>query len=328
MMKENEIRIAAAVLLGLFFLSVFYGIYQTLYLMKQQEILKQAWEKSVRVLDEKNQTRKKLEKQSASLYGAMENRSLAARLDGMLAYSGLQTRHPFITAERCMAVLLTTDCMAGIAIWLLSGTLLLSLGVVVLVPAAFFPVMHTLCYIRQKRIDEETLHCLDVMEMQALSGVDVIEIIRKTALKVREPLRAELLNTAIDAGNSGNTSQAMRRLCNRIENKYLKDIILNLDICSRFKANYREVITTGKKIYMKDAANRNKLKKLHRNTLMFFLVLVCVGIICLKLIGSMVAGNGSVIRLLWSYGTVGQLVLIYLGAVIVCSIWSSLMKAL
>ncbi len=327
-MNENEMKILVAVLLLLFFGGVFHTVYQALYLAKQQEVIRRAWEKSVKILEAKNRTRKKLEKKSVSLYGEMEKKSLPAKLDGLLAYSGLYTRFPRLTAEKYMAALLAASCLECLALWLLTNAFFLSLGIMLLTLALVTEGIHILCAVRRKRIDDEALHCLDVMELNALTGMDIIEILRKTALKVREPLRTELLNTVIDAGNSGNASQAMRRLCSRMDNKYLKDMILNLEICSRYQANYGEVLKAGKKIFMQDAANRERMKKLHKNTLMFTLVLILVGYVCLQMMSGMVAGEGNAILMLWGRGTAGQLILSYLGAVSVCSIWRSLIKAL
>lgn len=327
-MNEKEIKAAVVLFMALFFAGVFYTVYQLLLLLRRQAVMKRAWEKSIKVLEEKNQTRKMLEKKSAGLYGETEKHSLPAKIDAILAYSGLYTRFPRLTAEKCMAALLSAGCMEIIMLGLFGCPLWKCLGITAITQLVVLEAVRLLRAVRKKQVENELLHCLDVMEMNAFTCTDIVEILRKTALKVKEPLRTELLGAVADAVGSGSSAQALKRLANRIENKYLKDMILNMEICSRYRANYGEVLQAGKRIFLQDAVNRERMKKLHRNTLMFTLALVLIGAACLQMMGGMMAeGGGNALTMLWNKGVAGQAVLVYLGCVTLGGIWSSFIKA-
>lgn len=297
-------------------------------LLKQYEILKNAWEKSLKVLDAQNQTRKRIEKQTVSLYGEMEKRTFIAKLDAILAYSGLYRRFPGLTAEKSAAGMLTALGLITMLLWFITGKILIGMGAAGLMLCIAYESFHTMRAIRKRKIDAEILHCLDMMEMTAVSSRDVLSIIGKTAVKVKEPLRSELLSAVVDAEHSGDTSQALRRLTNRIENKYLKDLLLNLDICSKYTESYQDVLKASKKIFLQDSVNREKLRKLYKNTLQFILVMTGIGIFCLQAASRLMAAEENVIFLLWHSGTAGQVILLYLLCVITGSIWHSGMKAL
>lgn len=327
-MSEKEIRVCIIIALILCFISIFYTTYQFLYLLKQQEVIRRAWEKSIKVLDAKNQSRKKLEKQSSNLYGDMERKTVFAKIDALLSYSGLYTRFPKLTAEKCMASVLIGSCMEGIILWFALSSLWKSLFIVLLTLIVIVECLNILCAVRRKRIDGEVIHCIDMMEMGAQTSTEVIQILRKSAVKVREPLRSELLSTVVDAENCGNSSQAIRRLCNRIDNKYLKDILLNLDICSKFKANYQDVLRAGKRIVKQDVANREEIKKLYINTSRFIVFIIGIGLLCLMSMGKLTGTNQNVFIALWNTGTAGQVIIWYLGIITIGSLWRSIVKAL
>lgn len=327
-MKTYWIKGFIIFILILLFLTLFAAVFQMFALLKQHDILKRAWEKSLRVLDEKNRHRKALEKKSSSLYGELEKKSFVAKLDSNLAYGGLYTKFPKLTAETFLAAMLAGSFVVFIAFLLLTGHVGVSFAVL---GVAWSAVYESICFVRavrRKRIEEEILHCLDLLEMNALTSTDIIQIIGKTAVKVKKPLRTELLSAVTDAEHSGYSSPALRRLCNRIENKYLKDLILNLDICSRFKANYGEVLKAGKKIFMQDMANRQRMKKLYKNTFMYAMLMTGIGFFCLQQAGRLLYGSGDMITMLWTGGSAGRIILIFLGAVAFGSMWRSAVKAM
>lgn len=327
-MNENTMKILIMICFCIFFAGVFYTVFLFFSLLKQYEILKNAWEKSLKVLDAQNQTRKRIEKQTVSLYGEMEKRTFIAKLDAILAYSGLYRRFPGLTAEKSAAGMLTALGLITMLLWFITGKILIGMGAAGLMLCIAYESFHTMRAIRKRKIDAEILHCLDMMEMTAVSSRDVLSIIGKTAVKIKEPLRAELLSAVVDAEHSGDTSQALRRLTNRIENKYLKDLLLNLDICSKYTESYQDVLKASKKIFLQDSVNREKLRKLYKNTLQFILVMTGIGIFCLQAASRLMAAEENVIFLLWHSGTAGQVILLYLLCVITGSIWHSGMKAL
>lgn len=174
---------------------------------------------------------------------------------------------------------------------------------------------------RNRKISEELLHCIDLMEIHACTTEPVIEILRKTAGQIKDPLRSELERTVDDARYSGQTSAALRRLCNRVEQKYMKDLILNLEICSQAKANYKEVLSAAKRIFIQDMANEEKMRKLNQNTFGFTLLLGMVGIIGLNSILSFFTAEEGAFLVLWKSGNMGKGIVLYLLMVAGTGLW-------
>ncbi len=323
----EKVKIVMPICLIVVFCSLAYGIYQLLFLFRFHEMMKRAWEESVRVLDVKRQTRKKLEKKTSALYGEMEKKTFMAKIDSHLSYSGLGTRFPKLTAENFTAVLALIISLE----WLVLSLILRNMGqgliTAVLTGFLVFEGLHFLRAMRYRRISSELLRLIDTLEMQALTCKDVIQMLCFSAEKVKEPLRSELFFTVIDARHCGNSSKAIRRLCNRVEHRYAKDLFLNLDICSRGKANYREVIRTAKKIVMQDLANSAKLKMLYRNAFFFTVALSGIGFVCMNVMLQMTVGQGNLWSL-WQDGGIGKACLVYLGAVSLGGAWHFAKKML
>lgn len=325
-MRETVFRILVPVLLGLLFLSLFETVYRFFYLLRQHEVLKRAWEKSVKVLDQKNKNRKELEKKQEVLFGEMERKNLSAGLDRLFAYSGIYSRFPHLTAEKFTSVLAVGICMETVLVWLLSGRLFTALAAAAVTLTVILELLKLLRAVRRRKIEEESLHFLDLLEMNALTSQDVIQIFRKTAAKVSDPLKTELFNMVADAEHSG-ASAAVRKLAGRVENPYLKDLFLNLEICSRYKANYGEVISAAKKIFQQDAAAREKLRKLYQNQFGYIVVLLVIGAACLQGMCSGMTGGGNVFVILWQSGGAGRLIAEYLAAASALGLWRSGVRA-
>lgn len=297
---------------------VFYFLFSSFNVYK---MLKKAWEESVRVLEQRKINRKTEESRYVALYGEMEKRHLTARVDNLLSYSGMYTRFPNLTAEKLIAVVIAE----GVCILLCSGIFLQSLAVAVLITGGIIYVQwQGLEYLRVRRnrkICEELLHCIDLMEIHAYTTESLVEILTKTALQINGPLRSELERTVDDARYSGQTSAALRRLCNRVEQKYMKDLILNLEICSQAKANYKEVLIAAKRIFIQDMANEQKMRKLYQNTFWFTLLLGMVGIFGLNSILSFFTAEDSAFFILWKSGNIGKGIVLYLLIVAGAGLW-------
>lgn len=326
-MSDKQIQITVTILLIVLFGSMFYAVHHFFYLMKQHEVLKNAWEKSIKVLDTKKQNRKKLERKATALYGEMEHKTIMAKLDATLSYSGIYAKFPKMTAEYIVSIVMIFALIIGIATWFFSKKLLYALIGMVGIIAILYEAMLTIRLFRNKKITDELVHFLDVAEMGSLTRKDVVSILKYSAFKVKEPLRTELLLTVLDAEHTGNSSLALRKLINRVENKYLKDLLLNLDICSKFKANYSEVLKATKKIFLQDVANREKLRKAYQNSLSYNVVMVIVGFFVIQLFGGVVQVDNT-FAALWGSGIIGQLIILYLVGMSVFSIWTSAIKTI
>ena len=309
--------------LTVFFVSLFIGIYLLFQMLNFHKILKKAWEESIRVLDQRRVNRKTEEKRYSALYGEMEKKHPIARLDAVLAYSGLYTRFPNLTAEKLVAVMMLEGAVLLIATWIISDSLLFAMLIVLLILYVETQVFQFCRAVRNRKINSELLHCIDLMEIHSYSTDSIVEIIRKTSMQVREPLKSELERAVDDAEFSGQVSAALRRLCNRIEHKYLKDLFLNLEICSHAKTNYKEVLSAAKKIIIQDMANIEKLRKMYQNSFLFALLLGVVGIIGLNSMLALFGGGNNALDFLWQSGEFGKMIVVYMLAVAALGLWST-----
>lgn len=316
-----EKKILLVVSLGALFAGLFYGFYQLFYLLRVHENLKRAWEKSEKVLKERRESRKSMEREVESLYGEMEKKSLMAKIDCTLTYSGLNTRFPVLTAEKLVQRFFLFLCVEVICIFFICRDMAFTLTAAAFTALLVREVLQFIRAVRKKQINDEFLHCIDYMEINASASNDIIEIIRMTALKVKEPLKSELFTVVFDAKHCGNKSEALRRFCNRIEHKYMKDLILNLDTCSRQKENYKEVLKEAKKIMLQDLANQERLRKMYRNTFFFTLALGIGGQMMLQFIASGFMGGGNVLKILWESGVGGKIITLYCTGVFAGSVY-------
>lgn len=321
MAREEILRIVVSVALALLFLTILLSIYQFLYLLKQHEVLKKAWEKSIKVLNTKKQTRKQLEKSNAALYGEMEAKTIMAKLDSALAYSGIYVRFPTWSVEYFTAGLLMGVMIEIALVWLFSKSILLALFASMLTVFIIFQLLQTARAIRKRKIDAELLSFFDLMEKAIITSKDIVNVLSKVENRLKGPLKKEIFCTIVEAESTGNVSYAFRHMMNRVENKHLKDLLLNLDVCCHHKANFGEVIAKLKKIYIKDKENKELLRKMYRNSFMGIIILVVI------ITWIIFRSADNALMVLWQGGLIGQLILIYLLVVSVIVLWTTALKA-
>lgn len=320
------------IMLALFGAALCWLFYELLNVFHRHQYLKEAWEKSLAEIDSRYQSRRENDLLNENLYGEMEKKTYIARLDAQLAYGGIYSKFNKInlTAEKFAVAFLIENMLVFIfSLLFWKGNFLYSLVFTVFNYIFFSELLTFIRSVRNKRIDDETLHLMEIMELNASTNDDIIKIMELSASKVHGPLGEEVQNAVNDAAHGGNISQALRRLCDRVESKFLKDLFMNLDTCCAYKANYEDVISACKKLYMADEGNRKKLSNMYKGMVLYILILSSVILICLNTCGSLFAeGDANVFVLLWSSGIFGQIIVLYMLMVFILGLWRAVRKAI
>lgn len=306
---------------------MFYFTYMVFCMFGRYELTKRAWEASIDMLVSRNRKRINLEREAYVMYGEMERKNLTGGIDRILSYSGITGRFGWVTAEVVMAAVSLLIFLEMLAVVLMFGKFFPAVGIAVFTLLLLYETGNLMRALRGRRINDELLHLEDLMEIYAYSNEDILQIMGKAALKIRGPLQGELLKMLYEAENSGQISLALRRLCNRIENKYFKDLILNLEICSRYMANYQDVLKAAKKILKQDEQNRKKIQKLYRKSFLYSVMFLGIGAVSIYGMGIFAGVEGNIWLYLWRAGSFSKGLVIYMAATAAFGLWNISSKA-
>ena len=93
-----------------------------------------------------------------------------------------------------------------------------------------------------EKVEGNILTFVNLLENYSQTNDDIVIIFGKTYEYLEEPLRGYIELFYEESISTGDVTKAFRNLENRIENTRFKEIIRNLEICSRHEANYQEII--------------------------------------------------------------------------------------
>lgn len=222
----------------------------------------ETWQGFLRYANEATEKRIKEEERLQREQGNREKKNAFYRMDEMLIVSGLKKKFPFLTVE---VVLLFLSIMF-LVIWVLATELL---GSIILGAAAcgvaglFIKLLVTmLIRMRQNKIEDSIMNFANLLENYARSSDDIVSIFHKISIYLEEPLKSAIEQCYVETYTTGDFAAACNHLDVSIGNRYFSDMLANIEICSRHKANYEEVIHGNKEIIRKYLSERDVQKEI------------------------------------------------------------------
>lgn len=258
------------------------------------------------------------EEQLRNLEGNQEKNSVFYTLDLTLNQSGIKKFIPFLSTE----YLILFSSLAATASFFLAGIITeWSYGILAAVTVFFIPylLVRVLAEINHKRIEEQIIHFLNMVDNYNQSEDNLITIFGKVYKYLEEPLRSAIEDCYVEASYTGDMSAAFRKLETRIVHERFSEILQNLELCSLHEANYHVIITESREIMIKHKKSRDAIKNIVNKAKMGMLAMTVMLIMLVFMVSNIIGVNlitamtGSVI---------GMAILIYLGFVIIYGIFS------
>lgn len=216
--------------------------------------------------------------------GALETKGLLNKLDKKIAESGIKNRFKNLNAEIALIVTFITSVIVGIIIYIIFGNFILSLAGFIVSAAMFYIFLDVKCSIAFIKEEKNLIIFMDLVYSYSSSTDDLIQILDSAGRHLTEPLRTEIAECCVQARITGDISSAIQTLSMKVGNPKFYEVLSNLEIGSKYQANYAEMVDAMRddvKIYLK---GRQEDKARASGARIMWVILTVCGLFLLKMI--------------------------------------------
>lgn len=302
----------------LLFVFVWLGTYLGFDFLKNHKVLKVAAQNVYEKTKQREEKRTQEQEQLRLEEGMQEKTDLLYRLDMLLIYSNLKRWIPFINTEifigmailAAAAAYLTTNQITGV--WIFG---LLAAGGVLL---CFYLLLYFLAGLNYQRTEKSLTTFLNLLENYSIASDDLIHIFNKVAINMEDPVQTALYECYAEATSTGDAQTAMRNLQKRIEHEKFKDLVRNLEICSRYEANYAEIIKDSRSLIQEYTAYSQERKSIINSARAEIVMIVaCCGLVFWMVDDFTTQGIMKVLL----GNTIGNVLLLYCAGIVLAAFW-------
>ncbi len=221
-------------------IALFGGFFALFWYAGSRSLLRQILQNTYKYMDQAR--RNSLKHRRRLLLLSKEKGGWYGRIERMLIYSGLYQRIPFMGVELWLAI---QGAVAGLC--MLAGAILGGGPAYGFLGVALWLALGRLaevwmCARQFARVNEDLLKFLDFLGNYSLTSGEITGIFHQIGKYMQEPLRSALNACYYEAATSGDASLALLALAEKIEHPKFKDLIRNLEISSRYAADFKELV--------------------------------------------------------------------------------------
>lgn len=196
----------------------------------------------IRWLDRKYKKRLIKERKIRQTTGNHSKESFLYRIDRMLDYSGIRNMAGSINAEMYIVFVGILAVFAGIIGMIAFHSIFFSFAAAIIIILLSCIILYVLSGIYYNRLENEIMTFLNLVENFSKTDNDIVQIFKKALFYLEEPLKGLLLEFCNEAESMGDTAAAFNNFSARIEHAKCRELLRNLQVCSKYEANYDEVV--------------------------------------------------------------------------------------
>ena len=293
------------------FLQVLFGVMFTAqYFIKSHLIKKTAIDLYNNVQNSDKMQEQLIRKQKA-LYGKGNKKTLFSIIDEDLRYSGLRLKYPNLTPATAMVGVGQIATIMFIALMLITANIVVQVAIPMIFVVGIKAYLVVLKSIQYKAVESQLLSWMGVVENFSASSDDLITIFDRQLYYLEDPLKTAVQNAVFEARATGNTIVALENLEDAIEHKFFKSTLRNLTICSKFDANYAEIITSSRDLLQAQLKFEKERQSLYANGRNEIMAMVITGLIAITMTGTFTENSESTWMQLYHGGPFGIAILIF-----------------
>lgn len=246
---------------GILFLLIFVTIFLFINYVKEYYTNNDIYE-----LVERKYLKRKSEKEQIRIeMGNVKEKTFLGKMDLLIERSGIRKKIHFFNTESYMIIniiLIFASMIFGIIkykFWIV-GIVFSVIAVLIL-----YLILTIMANVNYERIDKEVMTFINILENYSGTNDDITLIMEKTYPFIKEPLSSYIQEFCNDVYTRGDLQEAFRRFEARIENERIKDILRNLEICSRHEANYKEIIKDSRETLKDYLTAKEERKSIIKN---------------------------------------------------------------
>lgn len=281
------------------------------YLFKSKLIYK-SLKKAYKHIKKNERQRREIEERLRFEDGKQEKVKLLTKVDLLIFRSGLSLIFPFINTETYLIGTIFIALFVFLIIQAFTSVILGVIGVLILILISYL-ILYFFSGYNYKKTEKTIMNFANLLENYSKTTDDIINIFQKVLPYTENPVKTALEECCMFALTTGQVSKSLYQLSNKIEHEKFKELIINLEICSRYEANYSEIITESKRNLREYIAAKEKRREMKNSSKIDILLLLLAGAIILKVVGQL--GNDTIFSVLTS-STIGNIILLYCGGII------------
>ncbi len=301
------IRCGILILLTITFISLFYYLRRSGIVSKK---LQQAFE----TIDMNELARTREEKRTLE----REQQGILSKLDKRLKYSGLKRRFPFITIEIWILAILICGALAYFLVTLITENWIQGLLAAFCVVAMFLVVQNIMARREYQITDEALMDFLNLLGNYSITTGEVTSIFGQIS-KYFKPTMSQVLDACYyEAQITGDSAAALHTLADSLEHPQFKEIIRNIEICSRYTTNFAALIRSCKKELKGYYSGKQERKAMANEAVTNMIIIIALMIIALLIVDNLIEMS------IWTVvfqTMVGKICLISAGILIAVFIW-------
>lgn len=213
------------------------------------------------------------------------------KIERLLYGSGLKKAVPFLSPE-LLIMLMTVTAGSG---FLLMSVLQAELPVKILSllcgPVLLYMILHIGCLLNYNRIEKDLIVFLNLLDSFSITASEITFILYKTSHFLEPPLRDLLEDCYFETQISGDASGALYHLMEKSQHPKFREIIRNLEVCSRYDADYAGIVQSCRKNIQDYLAYRKKRKAIINIAKIEMFILLAIVLILSQLIGVLMEIN-------------------------------------
>lgn len=250
--------------------------------------------------------------------GEVEKEGHLAKFDIMLRQSGVLMKYPGLNTELFLIGWAVSIVIVVLLTFLITkGVLVTILAFLIIALGPYFSIA-ALARFKMGKVKEMLIIFCDTAINLSATNTNLMELLRQCGLFMDDPLKSALANAYNEAlASGGGQWLALYHLRQNIPEEQFSAMIQDLELASRYEANYQQVLKDRKAIIEAHIASESKKKQLLNSGRLNIGIMIAVCALCINSLQDLV--EGGVWNLLIST-PIGLLIIALIIAVIIYSL--------
>lgn len=299
------------------FMLIIYIVYSSLNYFKYHSRMQKTLQSIYNQMSESERARAEAERRQRDIHGAGIKHDMLSNLDEELAYSGIKEKFRWMTTELYIVIVLLTAALGTIMATAIGG-FIIGLIVAFAIVCIFKLAISIMNSRRERKIEEQMLQFMNIIENFSRTSDDIIDILEKTARYIDDPLSSHIRDAVHEARGTGDSELALQDLQDNVKNKYFKVLIRNLDTTSKLENNYADIIEDCRNVFHSYIKSQKEKRSIRKNGVVEIIAMIIIGFLCTYMVGQMTP-DGNILYTLLHSGVLGIAVLwILIISLIIC----------
>lgn len=257
------------------------AVYQLFTYITRMRLIREGLKKMYTSLSGAAKVRNESSDEVRRLYGTVLKKGWLVKMDEKLQYSGLLRKYRFLSTEFFIVCLFAIMAVSWFMAAAITGTWYVGLAGAVASYVLVMVYVDHLCDNKYRSTSEQMLSFINIVSSMACASDDLVDILDRTALEMKEPLRTALMDACTKAKATGNAAGAFKELEEEIEYPFFKTVIRNLELASRNKSNYADIVDDCRQMLHVSLENEKKRAVIYKNAKKELVSMVIIGILCI-----------------------------------------------